>query len=667
MADNLFSLYFGNQQENLNYYNAFENLLSEQDNEKTMVSRLLTQFENFRDEEVKFYSYFGANSYKEFTKRVSDNLKKIDPGFLEDYKKLTNTGITENNQLYEAISAQGTPSQKLSALSGDIYENVKKEFINTFMFLTPLNQDNERDYTTFGKDLFKRFNGDPYIEVFSSRQTDFEKDFIQMQLDIQNEISKDLGDFFDKSFSKKKQVAVSVDDIRGKIFDIYAKRMEEYLQKGGTTDITINVKTKDKKTLFTLGTGKEIIKTMNRSGAIPNITISKELRQVISKQIPQGKGGSVAQNPVLKNMSDFKKQYGDKWISKLTTSDILALNGQILKWFKETLLLSDNTITYLTGIISSSERDAQLTYIRAFTSPAGTVGLLGEIMSTRLFSLLVNKEGEENPNKTGGAITIGGDISKRTKDNLIKIDAYRANRQPPVDILIGLINEKEKTSFGIQSKHSYSFDAQTRHQVSFINAKSIDKVFAEDLGGLPSDIQQRFSMELIPLLQGYFGNSTIQSYLAGERAGLRLNIEPALNIINKIFSFFIDLIMDLGVYKDFNGELHSWQERNIFLLYLGEFFIPASEIILWVLNSLGYDEKGKKMSQTENVTSVRNASRKDYMLESINLLTQKGKSQVSLLEERDSTEENLVSNIKIEVSTKFLENNLANSRFIKYK
>ena len=40
MADNLFSLYFGNQQENLNYYNAFENLLSEQDNEKTMVSRL---------------------------------------------------------------------------------------------------------------------------------------------------------------------------------------------------------------------------------------------------------------------------------------------------------------------------------------------------------------------------------------------------------------------------------------------------------------------------------------------------------------------------------------------------------------------------------------------------------------------------------------------------
>jgi hypothetical protein len=283
-------------------------------------------------------------------------------------------------------------------------------------------------------------------------------------------------------------------------------------------------------------------------------------------------------------------------------------------------------------------------------------------MGTQLFSLLV-----EGQNLKNTATNIGGDISERSREKLIEIDTYRAGKQPPVDILIDLINEKEKASFGIQSKHSYSFDAQTRHQVSFINAKSIDKVFAEDLGGLPPDIQQRFSMELIPLLQGYFGNSTIQSYLAGERAGLRLNIEPALNIINKIFSFFIDLTMDLGVYKDFNGELHSWQERNIFLLYLGEFFIPASEIILWVLNSLGYDEKGKKVNQIENVTSVRNASRKDYMSEAINLLNQKGISQIYLLKDRDSIEENLVSNIKIEVSTKFLENNLANSRFIKYK
>ena len=657
MADNLFSLYFGNQQENLNYYNAFENLLSEQDNEKMMVSRLLTQFENFRDEEARFYSYFGANNYKEFTKQVSDNLKKIDPGFLEDYKKLTNTGITENNQLYEAISAQGTPSQKLSALSGDIYENVRQEFINTFMFLTPLTSGNERDYTTFGKDLFKRFNGDPYIEAFSSRQTDFEKDFVQMQIDIQNEISKDLGDFFDKSFSKKKQVAVSVDDIRGKIFDIYAKRMEEYLIKGGTTDITINVKTKDKKTLFTLGTGKEIIKTMNRSGSIPNITISKELRQVISKQIPQGTSGSVARNPVLKQSNDFKEKYGNKWISKMTDEERRALNADIYEWLVDTLQLSSYTQLYIKTLMKD-----QYLFLRSFSTSSGVVGLLGEIMGTQLFSLLVEGKSLKNT-----ATNIGGDISERSREKLIEIDAYRAGKQPPVDILIDLINEKEKASFGIQSKHSYSFDAQTRHQVSFINAKSIDKVFAEDLGGLPPDIQQRFSMELIPLLQGYFGNSTIQSYLAGERAGLRLNIEPALNIINKIFSFFIDLTMDLGIYKDFNGELHSWQERNIFLLYLGEFFIPASEIILWVLNSLGYDEKGKKVSQTENVTSVRNASRKDYMLESINLLTQKGKSQVSLLGERDSTEENLISNIKIEVSTKFLENNLANSRFIKYK
>jgi hypothetical protein len=657
MANNLFSLYFGNQQENLNYYNAFENLLSEQDNEKMMISRLLTQFENFQKEEVKFYSYFGTNSYKEFTKRVSDNLKKIDPGFLEDYKKLTNTGITENNQLYEAISAQGTPSQKLSSLSGDIYENVKKEFINTFMFLTPLTSDNERDYTTFGRDLFKRFNGDPYIEVFSSRQTDFEKDFVQMQIDIQNEISKDLGDFFDKSFSKKKQVAVSVDDIRGKIFDIYAKRMEEYLQKGGTTDITINVKTKDKKTLFTLGTGKEIIKTMNRSGAIPNITISKELRQVISKQIPQGTGGSVARNPVLKQSNDFKEKYGNKWITKMTDEERRTLNADIYEWLVNTLQLSSYTQLYIKTLMKD-----QYLFIRSFSTSSGVVGLLGELMGTQLFSLLV-----EGQNLKNTATNIGGDISERSREKLIEIDTYRAGKQPPVDILIDLINEKEKASFGIQSKHSYSFDAQTRHQVSFINAKSIDKVFAEDLGGLPPDIQQRFSMELIPLLQGYFGNSTIQSYLAGERAGLRLNIEPALNIINKIFSFFIDLTMDLGVYKDFNGELHSWQERNIFLLYLGEFFIPASEIILWVLNSLGYDEKGKKVNQIENVTSVRNASRKDYISEAINLLNQKGISQISLLKDRNSIEQNLISNIKIEVSTKFLENNLANSRFIKYK
>lgn len=658
MADNLYKLYFGEQQGSLNYYDAFSNILSKQSNEQNMITRLLSQFQAFQKEEEKFYSYFNAKSYSEFTKRVSDNLKKIDPGFLEDYKKLTNTGITENAQLYEAISAQGTPSQKLSSLSGDIYEQVRKEFINTFMFLTPLDLDNERDYTTFGKDLFKRFNGDPYIEVFSSRQGDFEKDFIQMQIDIQENISQDLGKFFDESFSKKKQVAVSVDDIRGKIFDIYAKRMEEYLVNGGTTDITINVKTKDKKTLFTLGTGKEIIKTMNRSGAIPNITISKELRQVISKQIPQNSGGNAVKNPVLDSMGNFREQYGNKWISKMTDEERRTLNKKIVIWLENTLQLSPYTMLYIKTLM----RD-QFMFLRAFSTPSGVVGLLGEIMGTHLFSLLVEGIGKENL-----ATNIGGDISKRTQENLIEIDAYRAGKQPPVDILIDLINEKEKTSFGIQSKHSYSFDAQTRHQVSFINAKSVDKVFAEDLGGLPKDIQERFTMELIPLLQGYFGNSTIQSYLLGEKASSRIDIEPALNLINKIFSFFIDLTMDLGTYKDFQaGVAHSWQERNIFLLYLGEFFIPASEIILWVLNSLGYDENGKQINSTENVTSVRNASKKEYMANILTSLKQQNKTEVSLLNNQNSEEQNLISNIKIEVSTKFLEKNLANSRFIKYK
>ena len=170
------------------------------------------------------------------------------------------------------------------------------------------------------------------------------------------------------------------------------------------------------------------------------------------------------------------------------------------------------------------------------------------------------------------------------------------------------------------------------------------------------------------MLQGYFGNSSINSYLLGEKASSRINIEPALNLINKIFSYFIDLTMDLGTYKDFQaGVAHSWQERNIFLLYLGEFFIPASEIILWVLNSLGYDENGKQINNTENVTSVRNASKKEYMANILTSLKQQNKTEVSLLNNQNSEEQNLISNIKIEVSSKFLEKNLANSRFIKYK
>ena len=128
-----------------------------------------------------------------------------------------------------------------------------------------------------------------------------------------------------------------------------------------------------------------------------------------------------------------------------------------------------------------------------------------------------------------------------------------------------------------------------------------------------------FVQNFIPLLQAYFGNTTIQAILKEKLTGETTNkrkkaslksIDTAIDIVNKIFSYFIDLSLDFGEYESAieNNNQNKLKERNLFLLHANEFFIPASEIIQWSLDAI---------KSNETIFSVRNTSDPEILLKNL--------------------------------------------------
>jgi hypothetical protein len=115
----------------------------------------------------------------------------------------------------------------------------------------------------------------------------------------------------------------------------------------------------------------------------------------------------------------------------------------------------------------------------------------------------------------------------------------------------------------------------------------------------------------------------------------------------------MDIIMDFGEYKGEstqNGEvLELYRERNIFLLYLNEYFVPASAIIDWALQTI------KNNNRTLVVSTASGTSTKKIpeMMKNLSF-----NSPYNLLDRKN------IKEIRMSVSVKFLKDNLAGYNFL---
>lgn len=636
------------EDQTLNYKDGgFSNLLSqtkadEQSNEKQLISRLEEIQKQFKERELIFYNFYGATSYPDFQKKIYKQLETMNSdGFIDDFKRVTTRSIVDNAILEKAISARlDKTAQEYAYLPKEQADVLLQAFLSQ---LSPIIGD---ELTPLGKEIvagsgvgWSKKDLEKQVKGASvEHEKILKKYFTNISNKAQEEVLEVLNEFLKRRKTREKMNIVGQSGTLAKnmieeIVKIYNKKAEEIgdlsfvLETGETVVFSYPFKLNKVPT-------KAIKEAISKSGAFDiafdaSINYDNVINPVPAERL---KAKQELARLIESDPEKWKKKSKDPsaWMELLNVGD---LNLEIKNWcmsqgkYSSTGLgLKSKTFSdYFDATITADPRH----FIREFSNPSKLIGLIGEDFSLLFFRTLRGKQ-----NFSATVTGIGGTIKGREKENISLLDEFRAKKQPPVDTLVKFYSEMLGKNYdvGIQVKHSYQSDVKTSHSVEFIASKSIDKVFNQDLLGLfmkqvdtssgakleelqYSDFVQNF----IPLLQAYFGNTTIQAILkekfSGESTDKRKktslkSIDTAIDIVNKIFSYFIELSLDFGEYESAieNNNQNKLKERNLFLLYANEFFIPASEIIQWSLDAI---------KSNEAVFSVRNTSDPEILLKNL--------------------------------------------------
>lgn len=638
------------------------------DTHEEMLSNLEKAKENCLKLEKSFYKVFGAESYEDFRRVMEQRLSLIQGDFLTDYIKLTNSGLrlTEGKDgqlLYTILQKQrNNKSSQKAYLSKEVLDEIQQAFVEIFSLT------NGNHFTPFGQEIYTRFFHNlkvGYKIKDPAVNAKIELDFLNIcsNSTFKNDYENTLKEIFDERIRFKDGLKISVYDMRDGIIFSLSQKLSRYFKTLGFKIEFINRKGENQEIVLDYKSS-EIQREIYYDGRVP----LKMARQTFEKKIQD----IIAKNKNNENILDLQKSHEDflnpvltrndftsGWMGKLSETQAEQLTKNIITWTQENFSLSPNTSELL--FLAANSTDGRRDIIRAFTTDSGIIGYFGEIMGELLFNKLFGgAQGELVVSGIGGKIG----AARRKESSFEKLEQWRKGTQPPVDLLLKYTNDAGLTNkLGIQVKHSYSADAKTSHAVDFIGEKSIYDIFEQDLNIIPNEIKD----QLVPLLQGYYGNRAIQKYFSQEstvqeeekqnrgKVTIRDGIEilDATSIINKILSFFMDIIMDFGEYKGEstqNGEvLELYRERNIFLLYLNEYFVPASAIIDWALQTI------KNNGRTLVISTASGTSTKKVpeMMKNLSF-----NSPYNLLDRKN------IKEIRMSVSVKFLKDNLAGYNFL---
>ena len=684
MADNL--LYVGPLPNNLSYKDDFNNLIDKGYGIE-LINRLTAARRELEKQEEKFYSFYGITgvsgeeAYKELQDKIAECLKE-DPEFYKDFYKVTNTNIVDDKDLKRLISQSKTIKKTYFDLSDSDKDKVA-EALTDELLLVKKDSDGNRYLTLWATDFY--FNRLPIslprgrgVTLTPQGQVDIGK----AKLDIAEEISGAVRDeilklvreeFLGKGLTAISSTKKESRDFVKKLVAIYDNARE------GIEERTFTVELTNKKEQITYIPKKNKLSLAGK--ALPTQRANKAIIAKTSFSYSLEEGNEDI-NPVVREKNKSGAQ--DGWIKSLSDDAIRRLNGfggvkeingekTIYGWLVDKIGLQSSTFSeYFQTKIKQDDKY----FIREMVNPSKFIGMLGEDFSYLLLEKLTTRY-------RGEVEGIGN--KGKSKNDLAIVDQFRGGKQPPVDTLVTFY---EKTTgyvhYGVQVKHSYQDDAQYSHDVGFLPEKNIDKIFNQDLAELflesaalkGNNVElsrtNNFVDEFIPLLQEYFGNVTIQHVLKQKLALVpssftkedtqaleERNIESAIQIINKIFSYFLDLSMDLGTYSTANDLL---KERNLFVFYLNQYFIPATAIIDWAIESLKTEQYvflirpvlPKLTIKTEDENNNKNITLQDKS----GLLPELEEHYDQKFALNSSEGKNILSYIKIQGMTRFRQENI---------
>ena len=686
MADNL--LYVGPLPNSLSYKDDFNNLIDKGYGIE-LINRLTAARRELEKQEEKFYSFYGITgvsgeeAYKELQDKIAECLRD-DSKFYEDFYKVTNTNIVDDRDLKRLISQSKTTKKTYSELTESDKDKVV-EALTDELLLVKKDSDGNRYLTLWATDFY--FNRLPIslpkgrgVTLTPQGQADIGKAKLDIAEEISNAVRGEILNLVRKEFVGKGLTAISSTkqesrDFVKKLVAIYDNARE------GIEERTFTVELTNKKEQITYVPKKNKLSLAGK--ALPTQRANKAIiaKTTFSYSLEEGNSDI---NPVVREKNKSGAQ--DGWIKSLTPVQIERLNGSlsvkeidgektIYGWLVDKIGLKSKTFSnYFEKKISQDNKY----FIREMVNPSKFIGMLGEDFSYLLLEKLTTRY------TSGGKVEGIGNKGK-SKNDLAIVDQFRGGKQPPVDTLVTFYEKMTGyVHYGVQVKHSYQDDAQYSHDVGFLPEKNIDKIFNQDLAELFLESAalkgnavelsrtNNFVDEFIPLLQEYFGNVTIQHVLKQKlalapssfskkdtQALEEHNIESAIQIINKIFSYFLDLSMDLGTYSTANDLL---KERNLFVFYLNQYFIPATAIIDWAIESLKTEQYvflirpvlPKLTIKTEDENNNKNITIQDKS----GLLPELEEHYDQKFALNSSEGKNILSYIKIQGMTRFRQENI---------
>ena len=218
-------------------------------------------------------------------------------------------------------------------------------------------------------------------------------------------------------------------------------------------------------------------------------------------------------------------------------SDIASVKG----WLQTVFGFSTSTMNDIIGpALLAPEGKSRREYFLS-ASPAQVIGDLSEV----LYGAFLNKL---NPS-VAPVKTLGGEKKKYLDSQLEGLDPttvrWKNNQQAATDLLLG-------RDVGIQVKNAFSEGALTTHSISFISKKTVHDLFLQEF----REITLKSGAEGKELEQ-----MTAEAILLKESDG---DISAIWPVLIKIYTHYIDLILDLGFYKEdvFAGD------KNLFYLYV---------------------------------------------------------------------------------------------------
>lgn len=618
--------------------------------ESDLLFRLKEVKNQLEKKEQVFYRVFSnrnINSYEDFLK-IWEQRKEKYSLFIEDYQKLTHSGLQLNPDIRDRIAnlvsdGKGHSKRELGSLPKDTREKYKEKFSEVFAEAL-ITEEKGREA------IFHIFDEKIDIEQLSNKE---------VFNNLYNAVIEEMNNLFDNAFSKKQNFAIApsatpilkknqVNRRAVKEIDLILDAYERAFIKAGI--------------LFAKSNGYNYNPSHKKqSGFHKKINAALQEKELIIQGeliVPDSKRTSplpIGIEPII-----FAQKTEENVLNNIA-KDLISLLDLKSEEAKKIII---RTLDIVEG---SQETRAEL--YKALTSPSGFIGWIGEYFGKEFLQLMLF--GEENKGKVS---VIGGGNADKIKNKLMAADQWRSGAQPPVDLLI----EMSGLSIGIQSKAAFSSSIHNTNAVSFVNKKKIADpgqakqqrrgIFYTDLNSIMttkpySDIIEK---NLIPYLQAYYSNRAIMelSYYTNKKPypleqlteeQILTNVVDATDIINKIFALFIDAYMDLGSYEVIREDSKDViQQRNLFLLYLGEYFIPSSKIIQWGIDQIE--------ALKDNVgATVRVSSRPEIDDAFYQAVEKDATSPVISI----NNAKNILSYIQLQVETVFQHKNLLSYSFFK--